>query len=103
MVRGNGFDNAGVRVGDLVLAVNGTVVRNHETAICFIEQRCRAGDCVVSFKPCTNLAVQVVQALEPALSSLRSGLRSAQRRLSRPSPLAIASAGRVSPAELTPP
>ena len=106
VVRGNGFHAAGVRAGDVVVAVNGTAVRDHETAICFIEQRCRAGDCVISYKPCTNLAVQLLHGtrstLEPALSSLRRGLASAHasaRRLSRPSPLATASTGRVSPSE----
>lgn len=49
-VRGNGAHKAGVRAGDHILTVNGTAVRDHTTAVDFIEQRCRIGDCLVDIR-----------------------------------------------------
>lgn len=50
VIRGNGAHQSGIRVGDLILTVNGTKVRDHTTAVDFIEQRCRVGDCLVGVR-----------------------------------------------------
>ena len=50
VVRGNGGHLAGIRVGDVIIAVNTTTVRDHAQAIEFIERRCRVGDCEVVLK-----------------------------------------------------
>lgn len=50
VVRGNGGHLAGIRVGDVIIAVNATAVRDHQTAVEFIERRCRVGDCEVVLK-----------------------------------------------------
>jgi hypothetical protein len=51
VVNGNGAHLAGIRSGDTILAINDTVVSAHQHAISFIDQRCRAGDCVVTVRP----------------------------------------------------
>lgn len=51
VVRGNGGDTAGIKVGDVIVAVNGTEVRDHQQCVEFIERRCRVGDCEVDLKP----------------------------------------------------
>ena len=43
--KGNGADRAGVKVRDIISKVNGTEVRDHATAVTFIERRCAVGDC----------------------------------------------------------
>ena len=50
VVKGNGGHVAGVRVGDVIIAVNSTAVRDHQTAVEFIERRCRVGDCELVLK-----------------------------------------------------
>ena len=63
VVKGNGGHAAGVKVGDVIIAVNSTAVRDHQTAVEFIEQRCRVGDCELVLKgrrPST--AARLVQA-----------------------------------------
>jgi len=47
VIRNNGAFQAGIRAGDVILRVNGTQVRDHTTAVEFIEQRCRVGDCML--------------------------------------------------------
>lgn len=66
VVRGNGGDVAGIRVGDVILAVNGTEVREHRQCVEFIERRCRVGDCEVELKP-RNAAVELLRRGSDAL------------------------------------
>jgi hypothetical protein len=54
VMHGNGGHNAGIRVGDIIYTVNGAEVRDHATAVNFIEQRCRVGDCVVYWPQRSN-------------------------------------------------
>ena len=78
VVRGNGGHVAGVRVGDLVLAVNGTCVRDHQQCVDFIEQRCRVGDCELSIKP--GLAAMLRHGTGALLRGLVRGRAAAPRR-----------------------
>ena len=76
VVRGNGFDLAGVRVGDVVVAVNGTVVRDHSQCIEFIERRCRVDDCEISYRPmATSLFVRKTSALLSQLPNIVTQVR----------------------------
>ena len=50
VMRGNGAAVAGIKVGDIIVRVNGTEVRDHNTAVEFIEKRCRVGDCCVEVR-----------------------------------------------------
>lgn len=75
VVRGNGGDVAGIRAGDVILAVNGTVVRDHRQCVEFIEKRCRVGDCEVSLKP-RSAATEAVDHLRGTLYHGLRGLAS---------------------------
>lgn len=77
VIRGNGGDLAGIRVGDIIKAVNGTEVRDHRFAVDFIERRCRVGDCEVELKSPTTWK-----------SELRRHGGALLRRAARGSPLA---------------
>jgi len=44
----NGAHKAGLRPGEVVIKVNGASVREHSTAIAFIEKRCAVGDCEIT-------------------------------------------------------
>jgi len=77
VIKGNGGDLAGIRVGDIIKAVNGTEVRDHRFAVDFIERRCRVGDCEVELKSPTNWK-----------NELRRHGSALLRRASRGSPLA---------------
>ena len=98
VVRGNGGDRAGIKVGDLLLAVNGTEVRDHAIAIECIERRCRVGDCEVDVKPSSRgflspilspidvIPINIATGLPSALRTLTSLIQrggSARRRYSR--------------------
>ena len=50
VVKGNGAHRAGIRAGDVIVMVNGTEVRDHTTAIEWIEQRGRTGDCNITYR-----------------------------------------------------
>ena len=75
VVRGNGGDIAGVRVGDVILAVNGTSVREHQQCVEFIEKRCRVGDCQLTLKARSHAS----ELLRRGSSALLHGLASAVR------------------------
>lgn len=51
VIRGNGGYLGGLRTGDIIVAVNGTEVRDHKHCVEFIEKRCRVGDCELEIKP----------------------------------------------------
>jgi hypothetical protein len=58
VMSGNGGYLAGIRVGDIIHAVNGAEVHDHATAVDFIERRCRAGDCMVEVRTPYSLGRQ---------------------------------------------
>ena len=78
VVRGNGAHRSGIRAGHLILAVNGTMVRDHTTAVEFIEQRCRVGDCMVDVQ--TNTAEVMLR--QPTVLFRRLSSRYGPRRTS---------------------
>ena len=51
VIKGNGAHQAGLRAGDLIVMVNGTECRDHETAVTWIDARGRVGDCSITFRP----------------------------------------------------
>ena len=67
VIRGNGGDAAGIRAGDVILAVNGTHVRDHRQCVEFIERRCRVGDCEVMVKPRTSGGTELLRRGSSAL------------------------------------
>jgi hypothetical protein len=77
VVRGNGGHLAGIRVGDVIIAVNATAVRDHAQAIEFIERRCRVGDCEVVLKGKRPSVGTIVREATRHLAREVSGIASA--------------------------
>lgn len=85
VVRGNGFDQAGVHVGDIVLAVNGTEVRDHSQCIEFIERRCRVNDCEITYRPVpTSLLVRTATSLLSQIPEIVTRVRRRSSLVPRP-------------------
>ena len=93
VVRGNGGDAAGIKVGDLITAVNGTAVRDHQVCVEFIERRCRAGDCEVELRPRFSL----MDTLHANTSQLLRGVAPARRFFHRIASGSGSAAAPVSP------
>jgi len=83
VVRGNGAYQSGIRVGDLILTVNGTAVREHSTAVDFIEQRCRIGDCLVEVRKSDSLRQPTRRLLRRLSSGIVRPSRAENRRSGR--------------------
>ena len=97
VVKGNGFDVAGIHVGDIIFEVNGTTVRDHSQCVEFIERRCRVGDCEITYKPTSaGPLLRMTSAFRSRLPAASLSVSRMASRVRRPSGLGAASRGRAS-------
>ena len=83
--RNNGAHNAGIRTGDIILLVNGANVHGHEMAVTFIEQRCTAGDCEVTYHA-TSTSMDLVHTSAKSMLGAAISIPMAMRRRIGPHP-----------------